>query len=432
MNLSKNLIDLVMLEYSESGFDAALQIVENLINDPQVLDEDKLTLETTLAISLLRDNESEESYQRYYKIFDSYYQNSVNTNFLIDFSSPALECSKAFFIHNATSLAHGDALLNHIKAVEQPEDIVILAFQSTPEYVERAREIGVRLILLPGANFTEKLSSLVVLAKQVPYLIWVCFPAFLSLVSKVVSNIVWWSLKFHPAITGPAKYITGFSGTRGGGIINGVEWIRYNGSSFVKWRGPKTDIPELKGKKKFGSFCRETLIDTDEYWGFVGLLLERFPDLYYSYCGKEMIHEKWISQYRIDPSRIIFLGWIKPVQRYIYNYEFLLDPFTMSHGHLGLEAMSSGIPVLTPVRNVFRSNPSGFVSSILTLSQEDLIISDPFGGSLRWLDLCFYQSEDLLSKAEKMRDPKMRVSIGKACQTWADRVPKFDAAAFNF
>ena len=43
------------------------------------------------------------------------------------------------------------------------------------------------------------------------------------------------------------------------------------------------------------SFCREELIDSEQYWRSVKLILDGNSKARYFYCGKKEIHMKWCN-----------------------------------------------------------------------------------------------------------------------------------------
>lgn len=402
---SFELAEEVMAVHAKSGFDQALLHLTAIVGDQNIGLEDKLNLESLLAISLLRLNENEDAYKSFYGVFDSYYKTQSLDGFIheIDFSS--ISCKRAYFVHNGTLLAHSASLLRHIEITDkQPKETIIFVIQCDQQFLEKASSIGVKVVKLPGSNWIEIISTLKAVCRNVDQLVWVCFPVFLSLLSKYCDNIVWWSMKFHPPINGVAKYVSRFPNSNPSNEYLGKRWVNYRGTTFERWSSGKDEVASVAGKTKFGAFCREDLIDSSDYWRLVKAVLETSSDIYFTYCGRRPIHGYWIEHLDIDAKRVEYLGWLRPVAKYVHNYRFLLDPLSMSHGHLGLEAMASGIPVFTHLKNIFTKSPSGYVASLLA---DDEVLKRPmtFGQrQISWLDLSFSDQGDLSRKALLLED----------------------------
>ena len=394
--LAKDILD----TQEREGFDSAILHLSSTLYDPDVCLEAKLDLEARIAIPLLRSNENESAYAKFYGVFDQYYRAQHSGELLYELDFPRITCKRAYFVHNGTMLAHSSSLLRHIEVTDDnPRDTMIFVIQCDQNFLNKAYKIGVQVVQVPGSDWVEKLSALKAICRNVDYLVWVCFPVFLSLLAKHCNNIIWWSLKFHPPITGPAKYVSRFANANLKNQFMGKEWVNYRGTTFERWGLEKKEAASTVGKIKFGAFCREELIDCPEYWGLVKAILDAVPEIYFTYCGRKPIHFPWIKQYVINPDRVIYLGWLNPVAQYIQGYRFLLDPLKMSHGHLGLEAMASGIPVLTELKNVFTKSPSGYVASLLG-DGNCLNFTMRFSQrEIRWLDLTFADKSDLCHKA---------------------------------
>ena len=63
-------------------------------------------------------------------------------------------------------------------------------------------------------------------------------------------------------------------------------------------------------KLNFGSFCREELIDSEQYWRSVKLILDGNSKARYFYCGKKEIHMKWCNTLNLDATKILYNGWL--------------------------------------------------------------------------------------------------------------------------
>ena len=87
-------------------------------------------------------------------------------------------------------------------------------------------------------------------------------------------------------------------------------------------------------KLNFGSFCREELIDSEQYWRSVKLILDGNSKARYFYCGKKEIHMKWCNTLNLDATKIIFNGWLANPHEKIREMAFLLDGFTLGHGYI--------------------------------------------------------------------------------------------------
>ena len=124
-------------------------------------------------------------------------------------------------------------------------------------------------------------------------------------------------------------------------------------------------------KLNFGSFCREELIDSEQYWKSVKLILEVNPQARYFYCGKKEIHMKWCNTLNLDATKIIFNGWLANPHEKIREMAFLLDGFTLGHGYMALEAMAAKVPIIVPANRKVRSMIDNIIeNSSLSLSKK--------------------------------------------------------------
>ena len=124
-------------------------------------------------------------------------------------------------------------------------------------------------------------------------------------------------------------------------------------------------------KLNFGSFCREELIDSEQYWRSVKLILDGNSKARYFYCGKKEIHMKWCNTLNLDATKIIYNGWLANPHEKIREMAFLLDGFTLGHGYLALEAMAAKVPIIIPANRKVRSMIDNIIeNSSLSLSKK--------------------------------------------------------------
>ena len=304
-----------------------------------------LTLEPILAMSVLKKFENQESYTKFYKVFENFY----NLNRIGPVREVASEATGVlFFVHSPVFLAHTNPLFSILKTKRKNEKVTIASTQSDNLFKEVCKRLGCEFIELQGSNILEKLKHLELCGAKHKSVVWQCFPGYLSYFSKRLPNVNWWSFKFNPPISGVKKCITALPSNADSKYINGNQWYNFvppfdmanRNKGPVNWRSREGII---------GAFCREELIDDEKYWAVLSHLLKCRNTLTFRYCGRRPIHEKWVARFEIDPNQIVFLGWLSNPQEEILKVALILDTYTLPHGLMAREASIAGIPIVYPV-----------------------------------------------------------------------------------
>ena len=304
-----------------------------------------LTLEPILAMSVLKKFENQESYAKFYKVFENFY----NLNRIGPVREVASEATGVlFFVHSPVFLAHTNPLFSILKTKQKTDRVTVASMASDQLFTEKCEQLGCKFIELQGSNILEKLKHLELCGAKHKSVVWQCFPGYLSYFSKRLPNVNWWSFKFNPPISGLNKCIAGLPDDANSMYINGNKWHNINGP-FEMVNINKNPADWLNREGKIGAFCREELIDDEKYWTTVSHLLKNRKNLTFQYCGRRPIHKKWVSKLEIDPNQVTFLGWLSSPEKEILKVAIILDTYTLRHGLMGREGTIAGIPIIWPV-----------------------------------------------------------------------------------
>ena len=332
-----------------------------------------LTLQTEngLHFCFLKRYETEDAYNKFYNFFSKLYfkkkKNQNNSRKTID--------SILFFVHTPTFLAHTNPMFKMLENRKNKNIKVAIACQGfNKQFFEKCRSLDIEFFNVYDESINNSFKKVLKLTIKYKTVIWLSVPIYLSYFRTLYNDVSYWSHKFHPNISGLRSYVSAFN--------NKSEKRVYYNKNF--WENIDVGF-EIKNqsivpmewsfrKFNFGSFCREELIDSEQYWKSVKLILEVNPQARYFYCGKKEIHLKWCNTLNIDVTKIIYNGWLTHPHEKIREMAFLLDGFTLGHGYLALEAMAAKVPIIIPANRKVRSMIDNIIeNSSLSLSKKDRI-----------------------------------------------------------
>ena len=324
--------------------------------------ENKLQIENFLASHVLKRFESQEAYNLFYSSFDHHYSCVCD---VIKTKKPEQNHGILFFVHNPVFLAHTNPLFRILADRKISIPITIASFGNNPDFEAKCSQIGVNFFQVQGDSISQKLENLHLFSMNFEQLVWQCLPTFLPYFSKISNNVTWWSFKFNPTITNVKKYITSLPTSDSFKMINQNKWLNFSPKFHLYNKHSK---PVLWSARRgvIGSFCREELIDDERYWSLIAFLLKQNENLHFRYCGRASIHQKWIMKFDINPTQVSFLGWLEKPHEEILKVAVILDTFSIKHGLMGYEALTSGIPIIFPkngegfggIVDVFKRVPS--------------------------------------------------------------------------
>ena len=252
-----------------------------------------------------------------------------------------------FFVHNPVFLAHTNPLFKLLKHRHAQDKIAIASLASHPDFTAECDRLGVKFIQLLGDSTFAKLCHLEVCAADYKQVVWQSSPVYLSFFSARMPRVNWWSFKFNPPISQIKKRIAQIASNQDIVRINGNDWHNFMPPFDLKNYG-KAPVKWLERKGKIGAFCREELIDDEQYWAVLASVLGQNKKISFHYCGRKPIHERWVKHFTINPEQITFLGWLAHPNEAMRSVAVILDTFTLRHGLMGIEAMTAHIPILYP------------------------------------------------------------------------------------
>jgi len=333
------------------GIKIYASFLEKAISQSQI----HLALETEnwLYSNYLKMLETEPDYNQFYEAVSEVYTSSIGRphHKSLDHSHGHL-----FVIHTPRLLAHVNPILKMLeqnqRLVNQAERIgvVVLFGDVIGEFKQTFSDLGVNLYSLKNVNSLDlKIQRIETLRRKFHYkhVIWQCTPTFLSFAARQITNLNWWSVKFHPAIFGLQNRI-GSLGVDSDFTKFGQPWKQFTAPTKLKNLENFTMEDWDVRRGIFGCFTRDELIDNQLYWGLVEQILVHFPQTKFHYASRSPIHEKWFSNSNSLIDRVIHLGWLREPEKHLKKVAFLLDPSGLGHGNMAREALAAKIPIVFP------------------------------------------------------------------------------------
>ena len=305
---------------------------------------ESLIIENNLYSFFLKYCETESDYNAFYGTISDCYS-------IIKKRTKLGGQGVGFFVHSPHFLAHVNTLFNLLQLDRgrsiKPEDVTIFTLSKNPMFDNAFAELGIRVEALDLRQISDLPLMLAARCRihKIGNLVWQCLPNFLGYTASKIEGISWWSLKFHPNIRGLKNYITN-SSFQGSLNFNSRCWSKFTPPTFLK-NLTVTRQPWSARKDQFGAFCREELIDEENYWRLVACIIKAF-DLRFCYTGRQPIHQKYLEQNQISQDKVEFLGWLKEPEADLRNMAFILDGGSKGHGMMASEAIAAGVPVLWP------------------------------------------------------------------------------------
>ena len=338
---------IVSLLASQKGrFETVLPLIGSFLDSKGTVALNELfELEAFLAGSFLKKFESQEAYSGFYSVFDKFYKKNIAYS---DLPKKDSANGVLFFIHAPVFLAHTTPLFEILKSRAFDGQVKIATLRSNETFTHACRNLNVEHIVLSGSTLEAKICKLEMLASNFCHIVWQCYPAFLSYFSSRVRDVCWWSFKFNPPITGLGKCFTSLPTNVDQAEINGNNWVNFTPRFNLK-NISKVRAPWKKRQGRVAAFCREELIDDDQYWSFLSKLLKSNSSLSFEYCGRSEIHSKWIKKYSINPNQVCFLGWLDSPEIAIREVAVVLDTYGLRHGLMAYEAAVASVPVAFPM-----------------------------------------------------------------------------------
>lgn len=379
-----------------------------------------LDVELFLIDYFLKSLETEADYHQFFNKISKPYSKVENVSRM-----PSATASNGylFVVHTPIMLAHINPLhrmleLNGEKNNrEENVALVVLEGVLSEEFKSAFENIGV-VVYSAGhiESTTQKILEIEKIrwAKQFRHVVWQCTPTFLSLAAQMITDLSWWSVKFHPGIKGLNKYIGSLGGTADF-CMNGNSWSHFVAPVKVNnlHKDSKRDWP-LRSDK-FGCFTREELIDNSEYWSMVSQILKKFPETEFHYAGRSSVHEKWVPKGNGLDSRINFLGWLKDPEVQLGNMSFLLDPIGLGHGNMAREAVAAGIPLVYP--KAVNDTPVSTIQKLVFAYSERHKRLPKEALEVSFLETDYRNVEQLFGKLERLlTDQTFNDQIGEKCK----------------
>ena len=329
--------------------------------------ESTLQAENALHLFFLKRYETNDAYDQFYNFFSKLYlkkdRNQNNSRKNID--------SILFFVHQPVFLAHTNPMFKMLENRKNKNIKVAIACQGfTKEFFEKCKSLEIEFFNVYDDSFINSYKNLLKLTVKYKTIIWLSVPIHLSYFRTLYNDLSYWSHKFHPNIPDLRSYISAFNNKSDKRIYyNKNFWENIDVGFEIK----NQSIAPMEWnfrKFNFGSFCREELIDNEQYWRSVKLILEGNSKARYFYCGRKEIHLKWCNTLNLDTTKIIYNGWLAHPHEKIREMAFLLDGFTLGHGYMALEAMAAKVPIIIPANS--RGMTENIIkNSSLSLSKED-------------------------------------------------------------
>ena len=345
-----------VVAHSGENFDFNMRFLKNYISRINKSElELLLKIELILHEVFIKKYETEETYNDFYNFFSRLYsyKKSKNNNKVVK--------KILFYVHSPTFLAHTNALFKLLKSKKDNSvEVGIVANSYNKEFETKCHELGINFYNILDNDLVSSYKKLEKISSNYDRVIWQSVPVHISYFRSLSNKVCYWSLKFHPNIPKLMHYIGIFRSKNKKLLYNNNIWNNINIDFNIE--NLLTEPLKWKYRKlNFGAFCREELINDENYWKLIQKILHNNKNSNFFYCGKKPIHEKWIKTFNIESSKIHYLGWLKKPHLKLREMSFLLDGFKLGHGYLALEAMAASVPIIFPKNRTAYGNLEDFL-----------------------------------------------------------------------
>ncbi|MDB2476131.1 hypothetical protein N9X06_04135 [Paracoccaceae bacterium] len=380
-----------------TNFEDILELIDAYYK--QIKDESlKLQLERILYRNFLKKYESEYCFNEFFSMVQKHCSLIPGRN-----SVKQRQKSIWFHVDAPVFLAHTNAMFKLLQSRDiNSVPVYISSTEFNLDFEKKCSDLNVNYRVLSGKTDLERYQNLVSLSENALAVVWNGPPLHLSYISKRLDNVVYWSHRFHPRFDNVSLCLSGDPNLNDVFCHFDKKW-RYFFSGFdIKNFG--CSLNWKSRKNNFGSFCRETLIDNEQHWKNVAIILNSHSDVTYYYAGRKQIHDKYCTRLSIDENRIKWLGWLDYPEQEILKMAFILDGPILGHGLMGMEAMAGQVPMVSPY------NSSGFFQNFckyLKLNNVDQkLINKAFG-------LKFSSKQELILISQLLLRNDYNAKIGK-------------------
>jgi glycosyltransferase involved in cell wall biosynthesis len=366
----------------------------------------------------------------------------------------------AFFLHNATLLAHVQVLAETLEGVHAAGGapgyaFTVFAFSGRNAVLEaRLAACGVRLRYLeqPGdPGLLERLVRLQGILREENFIacIWVTLvtlmgPAFAF---RIAPLQVWWAMKYHACDVPEIDARLALENVVLRKRLEGHDWLTI-GNSSARWivPGREAEASALRAgypADRVVAACvgREEKLDSPDFLRAISTLLERHPELVFLWTGRarrDSIQSHFERAGVAD--RTVFVGWVD-TKLYAQAVDLFLDSFPFPCGFSLKEAMAAGKAAV-----MFRSPESletGVPGSLSPAAQAEDCVAPDVREALRRiftdradfdLYLCADTPEQYVELASRaISDRAHRDRVGAANREYIERFvssPEAEAAKF--
>ncbi len=344
-NIDQFLFLIGIVSYEGKNFNSNFSFIKFYIKNKIQGDLDLLLkLEIVLHTIFVKNYETEETYTKFYNYISSLYKQKRKNK------SQAFEKIKSllFYVSSPVLLAHTNPLFYMLQNRKDISiEIVIASRGRNFEFEQMCTKTNVKFKNIEKNTYYETLNNLANFSDEFDAVIWQSMPVHLAYFKTLNPNVFLWSHKFHPDIPGLLGYIGSFNDHKNQHYINNKFWKNIDVGFEIKNKGKP--YPKWENRiSKFGSFCREELIDDEIFWKTIKVILQENKGSKFYYCGRKEIHGKWCDEFNIKKNKIIFLGWLDEPHLKLREMSFLIDGFSLGHGYMALEAMAASIPIIFP------------------------------------------------------------------------------------
>jgi tetratricopeptide (TPR) repeat protein len=288
----------------------------------------------------------------------------------------------AFFIHNATLLAHIEVMLNMLEGLtqldEKPFKPIIYAFGGYHEgLVARCQKIGVPIVffaqLCADKGSYAKLLFLRerVIADKVTALVWISLAVMMPFAfsMRVAPVQIWWAMKYHGLeFEDVDGYVTGSSS---GKYKRFGEKIWRTGSlGRTDWYLPELDVQARAIRQQYynqfdlilGTMGREEILNSLPFVETVARILKKYPKAAFLWTGRHQLQsiQDVFNSFQVE-KQCFFIGWVN-TRVYAQVFDVFLDAFPFPCGFTAFETAAASKPIVLYASS--ESYETGLVSNI--------------------------------------------------------------------
>lgn len=330
-----------------------------------------LTVESIVYINFIKQKETAEHFKKYMaKMSELFVQAGRSIRDELPKLKPVKNTSKkvAFFIHNASTLAHIEVLINFCKGLslipleERKVTPLVYCLQGNDaKMLSEFNKYGIKVILMQQERpdlIGDLWSNILYLRSSlqqsgIDHVVWLSLVAMMPLAfsARIARVQTWWSVKYHELSFDEIDgYVTGGSPYRYRKIEDQVWRIGQLGVDDFYDESLSEEAGLIKaqfeGKVILASLGREEKLNAPEFLETVVAILKQRQECVFLWSGRiqDVKIQSFFEQAGVS-EQTCYIGWVN-TRLYAQVIDIFLDSFPFPSGFTAYQAMAASKPVV--------------------------------------------------------------------------------------